>query len=89
VQVAFCQNLLPEQRLALFERRKAELNRRLVDRSRVGAGRTDTYRSSLREHDTQTITHDLAWIDELIGAARAELADSVGPETHLNGGTHP
>jgi DNA-binding PadR family transcriptional regulator len=89
VQVAFCQNLMPDQRLALFERRKAELNRRLVDRSRVGAGRTDTYRSSLREHDTQTIAHDLAWIDELIGATRVELADSVGPEAHPNGETHP
>lgn len=89
VQVAFCRNLLPEQRLALFERRKGELNRRLVDRSRVGAGRTDTYRSSLREHDTQTITHDLAWIDDLIGAARVELADSVRPDPHLNGDTHP
>jgi len=89
VQVAFCRNLLPEQRLALFERRKAELNRRLIDRSRVGAGRTDSYRSSLREHDTQTISHDLTWIDGLIGAARAELAEQVGPEPHLNGGTHP
>ncbi len=57
--------------------------------SRVSGGRTDTYRSSLREHDTRTITHDLAWIDELIGAARAELAASGGPETHLNGGSHP
>ena len=89
VQVAFCHTLLPEQRLALFERRRAELERRLADRSRAGAGRPDTYRSSLREHDTQTITHDLAWIDELIGAARAELAASGESATHLNGGTHP
>jgi DNA-binding PadR family transcriptional regulator len=89
VQVAFCHSLLPEQRLALFERRRTVLEQRLADRSRVSAGRTDTYRSSLREHDTRTITHDLAWIDELIGAARAELAASGGPETHLNGGTHP
>ena len=65
------------------------LEQRLADRSRVSGGRTDTYRSSLREHDTRTITHDLAWIDELIGAARAELAASGGSETHLNGGTHP
>jgi hypothetical protein len=65
------------------------LEQRLADRSRVSAGRTDTYRSSLREHDTRTITHDLAWIDELIGAARSELAASGGPETHLNGGSHP
>ncbi|MGZ4707486.1 MAG: PadR family transcriptional regulator [Acidimicrobiales bacterium] len=89
VQVAFCHSLQPEQRLSLFERRRTVLEQRLADRSRVSAGRTDTYRSSLREHDTRTITHDLAWIDELIGAARAELAASGGTETHLNGGSHP
>jgi DNA-binding PadR family transcriptional regulator len=89
VQVAFCHTLLPEQRLALFDRRRTVLERRLAERSRVTGGRTDTYRSWLREHDTRTITHDLAWIDELIGAARAELAASGGPETHLNGGSHP
>jgi DNA-binding PadR family transcriptional regulator len=94
VQVAFCHTLLPGQRVALFERRKAELDRRLIERTRVGAAGTDTYRRSLREHDTQTITHDLAWIDELIGAARAELADSVGPgphpiaKSHSKEGTH-
>jgi len=89
VQVAFCHTLLPEQRLALFERRRTVLEQRLADRSRVSGGRPDTYRSSLREHDTRTITHDLAWIDELIGAARAELAAPGGSETHLNGGSHP
>ncbi|MGZ4705722.1 MAG: PadR family transcriptional regulator [Acidimicrobiales bacterium] len=89
VQVAFCHSLQPEQRLSLFERRRTVLEQRLADRSRVSAGRTDTYRRSLREHDTRTITHDLAWIDELIGAARAELAASGGTETHLNGGSHP
>ena len=89
VQVAFCHSLRPEQRLSLFERRRTVLEQRLADRSRVTDGRTDTYRRSLREHDTRTITHDLAWIDELIGAARAELAASGGPETHLNGGSHP
>ena len=88
VQVAFCHTLQPEQRLALFERRRTVLEQRLADRTRVSHGRTDTYRSSLREHDTRTITHDLAWIDELIGAARAELAASGGSETHLNGGSH-
>jgi len=83
VQVAFCHTLLPEQRVALFERRRAELDRRLVERTRSGADSAGTYRRSLREHDTQTITHDLAWIDELIGAARAELAasDEADPST--------
>ena len=55
----------------------------------VTAGRPDTYRSSLREHDTRAITHDLAWIDELIDATRVELDDPAGPEPHRNGDTQP
>jgi DNA-binding PadR family transcriptional regulator len=89
VQVAFCGALSADQRLARFEQRKAELNRRLAQRSRAGDGRTDTYRRSLREHDTRTITHDLTWIDELIDAARAELADEGEGSIHLTGGPHP
>lgn len=89
VQVAFCHTLSVDERLALFERRKAELARRLAERSRAGGGRTDPYRRSLREHDTQTLAHDLTWIDELIAATRAE-ADTPG-ESHpnLTGGTTP
>jgi DNA-binding PadR family transcriptional regulator len=89
VQVAFCQTLSPDERLALFARRKAELARRLAERSRATDARTDTYRRSLREHDTQTLTHDLTWIDELIAATQVE-ADSTGePLPNLTGGTTP
>jgi DNA-binding PadR family transcriptional regulator len=103
VQVAFCQTLSARERIGLFEQRKAELNRRLAKRSRAGEGRTDTYRRSLREHDTATITHDLAWLDELLDAARAEAVQAEStpqaePATavptdvtpsHLTGGTNP
>jgi DNA-binding PadR family transcriptional regulator len=91
VQVAFCRVLPPAERLALFERRKTELNRRLAERTRGGGDRTDTYRRSLREHDARTLSHDLVWIDELIDATRAELADGDGADapTHLTGGSHP
>ncbi len=95
VQVAFCHTLSPAERIGLFEQRKAELNRRLARRARGDEGRTDTYRRSLREHDTRTITHDLAWIDELLDAARAEQsgetpADDQGDTpSHLTGGSHP
>jgi DNA-binding PadR family transcriptional regulator len=91
VQVAFCGVLEPAERLALFERRKAELNRRLTERTRRTGGRTDTYRRSLREHDARTLAHDLVWIDELIDATRADLADQpddVGASSHRSGGTH-
>jgi len=93
VQVAFCRVLPPAERLALFERRKAELNRRLAERTRGARGessRTDTYRLSLREHDARTLSHDLVWIDELIDATRAELVDddAVDAPSHLTGGSH-
>jgi DNA-binding PadR family transcriptional regulator len=94
VQVAFCRVLRPAERLALFERRKAELNRRLAERTRGTRGdssRVDAYRLSLREHDARTLSYDLVWIDELIDATRAELAagDAVDAPSHLTGGSNP
>jgi DNA-binding PadR family transcriptional regulator len=95
VQVAFCRTLSPAERVGLFEQRKAELNRRLAKRARSGEGRTDLYRRSLRDHDTRTITHDLAWLDELLDAARTELAATPpinhtdDRPSHLTGGSNP
>jgi DNA-binding PadR family transcriptional regulator len=88
VQVAFCRTLEPAERVGLFERRRRELERRLHERARSSVRRSDAYRRSLREHDTRTITHDLAWIDELLDAARAELAGSGEPRP-VTGGTTP
>ena len=88
VQVAFCHTLSVDERLARFERRKAELTRRLDDRPQSTDSRTDPYRRSLREHDTQTLTHDLTWIDELIAATRAE-ADAGEHDPTLTGGSTP
>ena len=89
LQVAFCQTLRPDERLERFEARRRELERRLAERSRSAraSSRPNTYRRSLREHDTQTITNDLAWLDELLAAARAELA-STDEVDHVHGGSH-
>jgi DNA-binding PadR family transcriptional regulator len=95
VQVAFCHTLSAGERITLFEQRKAELNRRLAKRSRTDDARPEPYRRSLREHDTRTITHDLAWMDELLDAARAEQAESTpAPDpdhtpSPLTGGSNP
>jgi DNA-binding PadR family transcriptional regulator len=68
LRVAFCRHLEPDERLALFERRKAELTRRLDERAsgRPGSTRLDTYLRSLWDRDDAAITHDLAWLDRLI-----------------------
>jgi DNA-binding PadR family transcriptional regulator len=68
---------------------KAELRRRLSERSRTTDDRTDTYRRSLREHDTLTLTHDLTWIDELIAATRVEADEPGEPQPNLTGGSTP
>jgi DNA-binding PadR family transcriptional regulator len=72
LRLAFCRYLTPEQRIDLFSRRRGQLAERLAERRRPGR-RADHYLRSLREHDTQTITHDLDWLDRLIDAERAAL----------------
>jgi DNA-binding PadR family transcriptional regulator len=88
VKVAFCGFLEPADRLALFERRRAELATRLADRRRAGRdreGRRDQYLRSLRDHDDASLTHDLMWLDELIATERGDRGEhataSLSPRT--------
>ena len=82
LKVAFCRYLPSPRRLELFERRRATLAGRLAgerssrrpDHRVTAADRLDRYLRSLREHDHQTIQHDIAWLDELIDDDRAALA---------------
>jgi DNA-binding PadR family transcriptional regulator len=89
LKVAFCRYLPPSRRLELFERRRVALAGRLAgerssrrpDRHATVADRLDHYLRSLREHDHQTIQHDIAWLDELIADERAALSsDSTSRE---------
>jgi len=89
LKVAFCRYLTPPRRLELFERRRATLaghlagerSSRRPDRRVTAADRLDRYLRSLREHDHQTIQHDIAWLDELIDDERAALdATTAGRE---------
>jgi DNA-binding PadR family transcriptional regulator len=66
VKVAFCRNLSTEQRLELFERRRAELLARIAERRRGADRSLDRYLRTLRERDDATLSTDLAWIDRLI-----------------------
>jgi len=83
LKVALCAALSPSRRLELFERRRSGL---ATQRATARAGRrhnperVDGYLRSLREHDTQTIEHEIAWLDGLIAAEREHLR-AEGPVT--------
>ena len=80
VQIAFCRHLPPADRLRLFEARRAELAARLEAETPPPSNRFDRYLRSLRDRDTLALTHDLAWLDDLIAAERASVTgDAVDP----------
>ena len=66
LKVAFCRHLTTEQRLELFERRRAELLARAAERRRGPERTLDRYLRTLRERDDANLTNDLAWLDRLI-----------------------
>jgi DNA-binding PadR family transcriptional regulator len=67
-KVAFCRHLSPEQRLELFERRRAELLARVAERRRGPERTLDRYLRTLRERDDANLSSDVAWLDRLIAA---------------------
>lgn len=78
--LAFARHLAPSARLALLERRRAQLTRRLAtDLARAGGERLDVYTRSLVEHSTEATEHDIAWLDRLIAAERQQaVAERTG-----------
>jgi len=71
LRLAFARHLPPSARLALLERRRAQLTRRLAtDLARASGERLDVYTRSLVEHSMESTEHDIAWLDRLIDAER-------------------
>jgi DNA-binding PadR family transcriptional regulator len=80
LRVAFCRFLSSEERLALFERRRAELAARAAERRRSHGGTDrvlDRYRRMLRERDDQSLSQDLAWLDRLIADERGQAMEDA------------
>ncbi len=83
LRLAFARYLAPQARLALLERRRGQLTRRLAtDQVRAAGESLDVYTRSLVEHSTEATEHDIAWLDRLIeferqkqAAARSETRD--------------
>jgi DNA-binding PadR family transcriptional regulator len=75
LRLAFARHLAPQARLALLERRRAQLSRRLVtDRARAAGESLDVYTRSLVEHGTEATEHDIDWLDRLIELERQKQA---------------
>ncbi len=72
VKLLFCGHLDTVARLAFLERRRAQLNQRLVAERKPSTRSIDRYSRSLLEHRARSTQHDLDWIAELIAQERAE-----------------
>ena len=83
LKFAFCRHLASDARLALLERRRAELQERLAQARGTTPRRGDRYIRSLAEHRTESTARDLAWLDGLIAAERR----SAHPEPTQEGAT--
>lgn len=70
LKVAFCRHMPPDERLALFERRRAELVGRLAARRRGNDRGLDRYLRTLRERDETSLDSDIAWLERLIAGER-------------------
>jgi DNA-binding PadR family transcriptional regulator len=83
---AFASYLSPEERIALLERRRAQLLavREGSRRAMESPWRSlDRYQRSLVDHDKEATEHDLNWIDRLIATEQAAYISSSAPITVL------
>jgi DNA-binding PadR family transcriptional regulator len=69
---SFARHLAPAARLALLERRRAQLVQHLDEAG--PAPELDAYAKSVVEHAAHGLASDIAWLDELIAAERAALS---------------
>lgn len=82
LRLAFARHLAPQARLALLERRRAQLVQRLGEiGAPSGTGELDPYARSVVEHAVEGIERDVLWLDRLIAAERGERP--VGADTSV------
>jgi len=75
LRLAFARHLAPQARVALLERRRAQLLQRLNEvRPVTDTEPLDTYARSVVEHTANGVERDIEWIDGLIAAERATIA---------------
>jgi DNA-binding PadR family transcriptional regulator len=78
LRLAFARHLAPQARLALLERRRAQLVQRLGEATDARAD-LDVYALSVVQHTAESLDRDISWLDTLIASERAALA-TADPE---------
>jgi DNA-binding PadR family transcriptional regulator len=73
LRLAFAGHLAPQARLALLERRRAQLVQRLDETANARTD-LDVYARSVVQHTADGVARDISWLDTLIAAERAALA---------------
>jgi DNA-binding PadR family transcriptional regulator len=79
LRLAFARHMDPEARLALLERRRAQLVRHLTEVPSGDDPELDTYARSVAEHTAEGVEQDIDWLDRLIEAERAPADVSATP----------
>jgi DNA-binding PadR family transcriptional regulator len=75
LRLAFARHLAPQARLALLERRRAQLVQRLGEsETSARPDHLDVYARSVIEHTADGVARDISWLDNLIASERAALA---------------
>ncbi|HXY27034.1 MAG TPA: PadR family transcriptional regulator [Acidimicrobiales bacterium] len=72
LRLAFARHLAPQARLALLERRRAQLVQRLAE-SEESRSDLDVYARSVVQHTADGLARDISWLDTLIASERAAL----------------
>lgn len=72
LRLAFARHLAPQARLALLERRRAQLVQRLAEADEARAD-LDVYARSVVQHTADGVAHDISWLDNLIASERAAV----------------
>ncbi len=73
LRLAFARHLAPQARLALLERRRAQLVQRLGEAEAAHTD-LDVYARSVVQHTADGVARDIGWLDSLIASERADLA---------------
>ncbi len=78
LRLAFARHLAPQARLALLERRRAQLVQRLGE-AQPARTDLDVYARSVVQHTADGVARDISWLDHLIESERAGLAGASEP----------